>query len=221
MTGGIRLGYMGPARAGRIGRELQVVRVRGVRKPVGVRVGVRWASVAIALAWCGIAQAEVQVYLLRGWFGVFSTGMDAMAETLRDKGIKAEAIGHLAWRSTVAKVVKERAAGQTGRIVLVGHSQGGNNAIDIARELEAHKIPVDLVITLAPFMQDPVPSNVRRALNYYQAGGWGSPLTADPGFSGELSNIDIGSDASVFHVNIDKNPRVQAEVVAAIAALSR
>ncbi len=200
---------------------LRVVRVRGIREPVGVRVAARWAAVAIVLAWSGFAQAEAQVYLLRGWFGVFSTGMDAMAETLRGKGIKAEAIGHLAWRSTAAKVVKERSAGETGRIVLIGHSMGGNNVIEIARELEAHKIPVDLLITLAPYLQDPVPSNVRRALNYYQAGGWGSPLTADPGFSGELANIDVGSDSSIFHVNIDKNPRVQAEIVAAIAALPR
>jgi hypothetical protein len=175
---------------------------------------------ALALAWCGCVSAETQVYLLRGWFGVFSTGMDAMAETLQGKGIKAEALGHLAWRSTAAKIVKQRAAGRTGRIVLVGHSQGGNNIIDIARELEKHGVRVDLLITLAPFQQDPVPANVVRALNYYQPGGWGSPLTADPGFAGELANIDIG-DTGTFHVNIDKNVKVQTEIVATIAALPR
>ena len=127
------------------------------------------------------------------------------------KGIKAEAIGHLAWKSTASKIVKERAAGKTGRLVLVGHSQGANNVIEMARELETHKIPVELLITLAPFLQDPVPSNVVRALNYYQSPGWGTPLTADPGFKGELSNIDIGSDSGIFHINIDKNARVQAE----------
>jgi hypothetical protein len=177
--------------------------------------------VAVALLWCNGAYAEPQVYLLRGWFGVFSTGMDSMAETLRGKGIQAEAIGHLAWKSTTLKVIKERSAGKTGPLVLVGHSQGGNNVIDMARELEAHKIPVELLITLAPFLQDPVPSNVVRALNYYQSPGWGTPLTADPSFKGELSNIDIGSDSGTFHINIDKNSRVQAEVVGAIVALPR
>ena len=176
---------------------------------------------AIALLWCNCAHAETQVYLLRGWFGVFSTGMDSMAEELRGKGINAEAIAHLSWKSTVSKVVKERAAGRTGQLVLVGHSQGANNVIDMARELEMHKIPVDLLITLAPFLQDPIPSNVVRALNYYQSPGWGAPLTADRGFKGELSNIDIGSDLGTFHINIDKSPRVQAEVVGAIAALPR
>jgi hypothetical protein len=176
---------------------------------------------AAALCFCNGAHAETRVYLLRGWFGVFSTGMDSMAEQLRSKGIAAEAIGHVAWKSAVSKVVKERAAGKTGPLVLVGHSQGANNIIDMARELETHKIPVDLLITLAPFLQDPVPSNVVRALNYYQSPGWGTPLTADRGFKGELSNIDIGSDAGTFHINIDKSAKVQAEIVAAIAALPR
>ena len=181
----------------------------------------RWAVVAIALLWCTSAHAETRVYLLRGWFDMFSTGMDSMAEELRGKGIKAEAIGHVSWRSTVSKVVKERAAGKTGRLVLVGHSQGANNVIEMARELETHKVPVDLLITLAPFLQDPIPSNVVRALNYYQSPGWGAPLTADLGFKGELSNIDIGSDLGTFHINIDKSARVQAEVLGAIAALPR
>jgi hypothetical protein len=187
---------------------------------VATRADARWAVAAIALAWCGYVWAETQVYLLRGWFGVFSTGMDAIAETLQSKGINAQALGHLEWKSTASKIVSERASGKTGPIVLVGHSQGGNNVIDIARELETHKVRVDLLITLAPFQQDPVPANVVRALNYYQAGGWGSPLTADPGFAGELANIDVG-DTGTFHVNIDKNARVQAEIVAAIAALPR
>jgi len=182
--------------------------------------GAKWTLVALALSFGACVQAETQVYLLRGWFGVFSTGLDTMAEELRAKGIKAEAVGHLAWRSTASKVVREREAGKTVRLVLIGHSQGGNNAIDIARELEGRKIPVDLLITLAPWLQDPVPSNVVRALNYYQSGGWGSPLTAAPGFKGELSNIDLANDPNTFHANIDKNARIQAEIVRAIAALN-
>ena len=193
--------------------------MRGVSDPLGG--GARWTLAALALFfWGACAQAETQVYLLRGWFGVFSTGLDTMAEELRAKGIRAEAVGHLAWRSTASKVVREREAGKTVQLVLIGHSQGGNNVIDIARELEGRKIPVDLLITLAPWLQDPVPSNVVRALNYYQSGGWGSPLTAAAGFKGELSNIDLAGDQSTFHANIDKNAKVQAEIVRAIAALS-
>ena len=184
-----------------------------------LRINVARAVLVLAIACANCAYAETRVYLLRGWFGVFSTGMDTMAEELRAKGVKAEAIGHLEWKSAALKIVDERAAGITHRIALIGHSQGANNVIDMARELEKHGVVVDLLITLVPWLQDPVPSNVVRAINYYQSPGWGSPLTADPGFKGELNNVNLAGQASVFHINIDKDPRIQAEVMAAIEAL--
>ena len=177
------------------------------------------ALAALALLWHGLARADTEVYLLRGWFNVFSTGMDTIAEELRGKGIRAEAMGHLSWRSAVDRIVDERASGATSRLVLVGHSQGANNAIDMARELAKHDIAVDLLITLVPFMQDPVPANVLRAINYYQSPGWGSPLTAEPGFKGEISNINIAQDWEIMHITIDKSAKVQAAVLAAIAEL--
>jgi hypothetical protein len=189
--------------------------------PVPILRCFRWPVVVIALLWCGAAHSETQVYLLRGWFGVFSTGMDTMAEDLRAKGINAEAIMHMFWRSAASKFIKERAAGHATKIVLVGHSQGANNAIELARELQAHDIPVDLLITLVPFMQDPVPTNVLHAINYYQSPGWGSALVADPGFNGVLSNIDIAGDWSTLHITIDKSAKVQAAVLDAVTALSK
>ncbi|HUH95236.1 MAG TPA: lipase [Casimicrobiaceae bacterium] len=185
----------------------------------GMRKGALSALAALALLWHGSARADTEVYLLRGWFNVFSTGMDTIAGELRSKGIRAEAMGHLSWRSAVEKIVDEHASGATSRLVLVGHSQGANNAIDMARELEKHDIAVDLLITLVPFMQDPVPANVVRAIDYYQSPGWGSPLTADPGFKGEITNINIARDWEILHITIDKSTKVQAAVVAAIAGL--
>jgi hypothetical protein len=176
--------------------------------------GLAWAAAGVALAWPLGAVAETEVYLVRGWFGVFSTGMDTIAEELRGKGIRAEAINHWSSRSTVAKIVSERAAGQ-----LVGHSQGANNAIEMARELKQHNIQVDLLIALVPFLQDPVPSNVVRALNYYQSPGWGTPLEGDADFKGELANIDVGKQWSTFHITIDKTSEVQAAVIKEIVAL--
>jgi hypothetical protein len=196
--------------------------VRFVRGRFEWKAGACWAiAFAVTLLFCTAACAETQVYLLRGWFGVFSAGMDALADELQGKGIKADAIGHLAWRATVTKIASERAAGKTGPLVLVGHSQGANNVIEMARELEKKKIPVDLLVTLAPFMQDPVPGNVIRALNYYQAGGWGAPLAGDNGFRGKISNIDMGGEIGTFHINIDKSAKVQADIAREIVALSR
>jgi hypothetical protein len=185
---------------------------------------VKWFSVVvvIALLWSSNGRAaETEVYLLRGWFGIFSTGLDGIAEQLQAKGVKTEVLGHLAWKSTLDKIIQERAAGKNYLLVLVGHSQGANNIIDVARALEPHDIKVDLLVTLAPFMQDNVPANVVRAVNYYQSPGWGEPLTADPGFHGKLSNINVEGDLNIVHTNIDKNPKVQADIVRDIIDLSQ
>src|SRR5258706_15390480 len=81
----------------------------------------------------------------------------------------------------------------------------------MARVLEAQNVPVALLVTLAPYRQDPVPANVVRAINYYQSGGWGAPLTAGPGFPGELSNGDVAEDSTVSPINNGKNARIQAD----------
>ena len=196
--------------------------MRGKRERFGLKAAICQAAVIIVTHFFSTAAlAETQVYLLRGWFGVFSAGMDMVADDLRAKGIKAEALGHLAWKTTVAKISSDRAAGKIGPLVLVGHSQGANNVIEMARELGKKKIPVDLLVTLAPFMQDPVPGNVARAVNFYQAGGWGAPLSGDKGFRGKISNVNMTGDLISTHVNIDKNAKVQADIIREVIGLSR
>jgi hypothetical protein len=91
----------------------------------------------------------------------------------------------------------------------------------MARELDKHGVPVDLIITLVPWLQNPVPANVVRAVNYYQAPGWGSPLTAEPGFKGEIDNRNIAGDWGTLHITIDKTPKIQEAVIAEVLGLSR
>jgi hypothetical protein len=174
---------------------------------------------AAALLWSSATKAETRVYLLRGWFGVFSTGLDSLAAELRSKGIKAETVGHRAWKTTVSNIIKWHASGNSDPLVLVGHSQGANNIIDMARLLQRENIPVDLLVTLAPAMQDPIPGNVVRAINYYNSPGWGAPISADAGYRGKLTNINLGGDIGIYHMAIDKNPKVQAEIERAILAV--
>src|SRR5262249_37438799 len=148
----------------------------------------------------------------RGWFGVFSTGLDSIADALRDKGIHAEEIGHLQWKATAEEILQQRNEGRNGALVLVGHSQGAYMVIDMSRVRGTHQWTVALLSTLAPYMRDPIPTNVIRAINYYQSSGWGAPITAAPGFRGELLNLDLSSDPTVAHINIDKNANVQADI---------
>jgi hypothetical protein len=198
--------------------------MRHVRSRYRLKACTRWAAAitTVASLWCSNAHAaETRAYLLRGWFGVFSTGMDELAGDLRSKGVKAEAIGHLAWKSTISKIVQDRAAGKVGALALVGHSQGAINVIEMAQALKAHKIQVDLLVTLAPLGQNPVPTNVVRAMNFYQSPGWGSAITAESGFRGKLSNIDLSSELTVTHITIDKSAKVQGEIARAILAISK
>jgi len=180
-----------------------------------------WVGVVAVAAflYCSPARADARVILLRGWFGVFSTGLDQIADALKAKGIRAEVAGHLYWRTAADEILRERAEGKTDALVLVGHSQGANNVIDMARVLEAKNVPIALLITLAPYRQDPIPDNVRRAINYYQSTGWGAPITAGASFRGKLSNIDVKEDSTISHINIDKSTRVQAEIAREVEAV--
>jgi thioesterase domain-containing protein len=102
---------------------------------------------------------------------------------------------HLYWTTTVIDILRERTAGKVGALILMGHSQGGNDAIEIARALEISHVPVDLLVTFDPYQQKPVPANVARAINYYQRGGWGLALVPETGFHGKLINNDLAADS--------------------------
>jgi len=201
--------------------SLRAMHVPDARIQFGSRTAACWIGtvLAVALLRCdGALAAEPRVLLLRGWLSVFSGGLDRLADELRAMGIDAEVRRHLYWTTAVSEILRDRAAGKIGPLILVGHSQGGNDAIEIARALQISHVPVDLVVTLAPYMPKPVPANVGRAINYYQGGGWGSPLTPDAGFRGKLSNFDLAGDPSIFHFNIDKNDRIQAEILREIGS---
>jgi hypothetical protein len=186
------------------------------------RAGARAAVIALALLWCNCAFAgEARVLMLRGWFGVFSSGLDGLADELKAKGIKAEVAGHLHWEAAVAEILRDRAAGNTGPIILIGHSQGANNVIDMARALEPRKVPVDLLVTLAPLLQNPIPANVVHAINYYQSPGWGQAIAPDPGFHGKINNVNLIGDITVTHVSIDKSERIHSELLREITAVAR
>src|SRR5688572_11373996 len=63
--------------------------VPDVRDAAGTAARAARVVLAVAVCCSPCAHAETSVYLLRGWFGVFSTGIDAMADELRNRGIKA------------------------------------------------------------------------------------------------------------------------------------
>ena len=96
-----------------------------------------------------------------------------------------------------------------GKVIMVGHSGGGDNLIELAKENKNLKI--DLLITLDT--QDPkpygiddnnIPSNVKNAINYYQTteAVGGETLDFTPGTNG----VNINSKGSN-HRSIDNDQR--------------
>jgi hypothetical protein len=192
-------------------------RVLRRRLPRQCRIGL---VAALAFAWCNDAfAAENRVILLRGYLGLFSNGLDELADELKAKGFDVEVRKHLYWTDIVNDILRDRAAGKIGTLTFVGHSQGGNDAIEIATALQVSHVPVDLIVALTPVYPKPVPANVARAIDYYQAGGWGSPLTPGQGFRGALANHNVAGDQNISHFNIAEDPRIRAEVVREIEAV--
>ena len=86
---------------------------------------------------------------------------------------------------------------------------------------KSQNITVDLIVTLSPFLQNPIPANVVKAINYYQAPGWGQPIAPDRASHGKIINFDLAGDQTITHISIDKSARVQAEILQEITALNK
>src|SRR5688572_25738382 len=167
-------------------------------------------------------------YLLRGFIGVFSTGVDDLTRQINHSGVRAHVFQDDQWAALARQIAREyRRAPDAEPLVLIGHSYGADDVIRIARELDKANVPVDLLVTLDPVTPPPVPKNVRQALNIYQSNGaWdalpflrGVAVKGDEKFVGRLDNFDIKKDRrdllepGTDHFNIEKKNAVHEEVV--------
>jgi integration host factor subunit beta len=66
-------------------------------------------------------------------------------------------------------------------------------------------VPVALVVPFDGTKSFAASDNVARVLNLTQRGY--AYMRGGPGFHGTLSNVDVSSDKSIDHINIDKSPR--------------
>lgn len=156
---------------------------------------------------------EAKVYLLRGLFGIFSLGMDQLAIKLREQGYEPKIYPWEQWSLIANEIVANHNAGETGQIILIGHSLGSNSTIEIANAVSAQAIPIDLIVTFDITEPLQVPANVVRFTNFFQNNGVGRRAIAGAGFAGQLSNIDLSADHSLDHLNIDESARLQQIVV--------
>jgi len=165
-----------------------------------------------------------QVYTMRGGLGgVFSRGMNRLEDELvNDYGIHAQSTvwykGY-ALSQTIIRDYKAHTISQP--IILVGHSLGANEQINVATTLQrAGAIPVDLLITVDAVLPFTVPSNVKHVLNIYTP-SWvplfsGLSLRAKNAECTRVENVNVQNVASVNHFTIDANDEVQRMMLAAI-----
>lgn len=161
------------------------------------------------------------VYLMRGFLGIFSLGMDRLNGQLKAAGVKTKVLGHTGWPGVVAEIAAEQALhpGQHAPVVIVGHSLGANAALLAGYELGKRGIPVDLVVTVDPTSSRPISPVVKRYLNIYLPGdGFGAKLAAT---GSGVDNDDIRTNPElnrpgVNHFNMDENPIVLKQIFDAI-----
>lgn len=174
------------------------------------------------------------VYLLRGWIGIFSAGIDNLTEELNSAGVRAHVYQEMQWPSLRKRLTDAYARQQDHEpLVLVGHSYGADSVLRIARDLQEDNVNIDLLITLDPVTPPKVPSNVLRTVNLYQSNGFmdnfpwlrGIPLTPEPDNSHPLANIDLRNDRpdlvgpDLDHFNVEKQVGVHREVISQVLSV--
>lgn len=180
---------------------------------------VRMSALALSMAGSSLFATSVaaeEVYMIRGFLNVFSNGMNQMTNKLKARGINAKAISNGSWQDQASDIIRRSKSKRVSYpIVIVGHSLGGVEAVRFANYLGANGVKTDLVIGLDPgFPQPPAfTKGARQVINYKLPEG--KRYRSGSGFKGKISTINA-SKFGTDHVGIDKNSRVQAEVISRI-----
>ena len=166
------------------------------------------------------SRTDTHVYLLRGLFGVFSLGMDSLAQELIEKGYTSQIYGWDEAQQVIDLITSRYKAGHTGPVVIIGHSLGANAVIEIATAVQANNIPVDLGVTFDATDPDPVPNNVAVFINFWAQDGFGKPVSAVPGYGGLLENFDLSGQPDVSHTSIDTMDKFHQFVIATLEGMT-
>jgi hypothetical protein len=139
----------------------------------------------------------VRVYLIRGLWDVFSTGLNTLGDELREAGINAVVISGPDWPDLVERLVADDAAGETTPLVLIGHSYGCDDAIEVARQLGKYEIPVRLLGLIDATDPGPIAANVDHCIHLYLPNALGSI------FPGEFSGNPVVPVEGNTHTTIE------------------
>jgi predicted small secreted protein len=156
-----------------------------------------------------------RIYLMRGLANVFSQGMDDLGDKLRARGYNATVHEYGAWPSIAAEILaNQRASGGRHQAVVMGHSLGANAVTELVNAVGQSGGSLALAVAFDPTVQQQVSGGARRYINLYQSNnGWGTTVSAAPGFRGRVENVDLRGRGTITHFNIDKDPGLHAQVI--------
>jgi hypothetical protein len=181
-------------------------------------IGVLAAGAVLALGSnSGIAQPRAHVYLLRGLANIFSLGMDTLADELNERGVYTTVDNYAHWQSIANQAAANYKAGTEGPIILIGHSLGADAVMEMAAYLGKKGVPVALVVPFDGTHPSTASPNVARVFNLTQRVY--ARVQPEAGFRGSLANVDVSSDPNINHLNIDKSPRLHAQVISEVLAV--
>jgi hypothetical protein len=167
------------------------------------------------------AEPHGRAYLFRGLIGLIDWGMDELAQRINRTGVAANISSHLMWRDVANQAISDYRR-DPKPIAVIGHSIGGDTALEFAEALEAAHVPVSLLITYDPNRSaDKVPANVERYINLYQSSNFlgGGDVAPGRGFHGHYASFNLKDRPEIVHVNMDKFDRIQEQLAAKIRAL--
>jgi hypothetical protein len=169
-------------------------------------------------------QPRGRAYLFRGVAGlIYSRGIDKLAARIRRTGVEASVGTYLLWRPTADEAIRDYRR-DPQPITLIGHSMGGDTVLDFAEMLNQAGIPVGLLVTYDPTrIADDVPPNVQRYINIYQSSNFmgGGNVVQGSRFHGHYASYNLKDHTEIIHINIEKDDRIQEQLVTKIAQLAQ
>jgi hypothetical protein len=164
------------------------------------------------------AEPRGRAYLFRGLIGLIDWGMDELAGRITRTGVAANIGSHLDWRNVANQAISDYRR-DPKPISVVGHSIGGDAAVEFAEALGAAHVPVALLVTYDPNRSaGTVPGNVERYIDLYQSSNilGGGDLAPGRGFHGHYAAFNLNNRAEIIHVNMDKFEGIQAQLASKI-----
>lgn len=112
----------------------------------------------------GLQICNVRTIALRGLWDVFSLGLNELVDKMNAVGLPAEARSGPDWPNILNEIIRED---RNIPVVLVGHSYGADQAVEICEALEDRGISIQLLVLVDPTDPHPIPSNVDRCVQFY------------------------------------------------------